>query len=171
MLCFCFLKLWQPVQQLLWTKPTITAKRQNKNWHLSWTVGRGYGWDWGMGFYLLYPIMLGLNQHISVWCSDVWLSTSLLPFQIPQRWETVPLFFLLAPMKSCGSDVDFSQVQQLQLLEVWIPISSLLFIQQLWRAVSIYIIVGTQINIWKLCPHISAIVFWGKEGTSDWVPG
>lgn len=92
MLCFCFLKLWQPVQQLLWTKTTISAKRQNKNWHLSWTVGRGYGWDWGMSFYLLYPITPGLNQHISLWFLDVWLSTSLSPFQVPQRWETAPVF-------------------------------------------------------------------------------
>lgn len=51
----------------------------NKNWHLSWNVNRGYGWDQDMDFYLYYPINSGLNQNISVWFLEVWLSTCSLP--------------------------------------------------------------------------------------------
>lgn len=100
----CPLKLRQPVQQLLQIKSTISAKKQHKNRHLSWAVDRGNGWDWGMGFYLLYPIMPGLNQSSSVWFLDVWLSTSLLPFWVPQRWGSVALFCLLAPVESRRSN-------------------------------------------------------------------
>lgn len=76
---FCFLKLQQPVQWLLQTKPSIPAKRQNENWHLSWSVNRSCGWDQGMDFHLCYPIVPGLNQNISLWFLDVWLSICLSP--------------------------------------------------------------------------------------------
>lgn len=81
-LLFCFLKLQQPVQWLLQTKPSILAKRQNENWHLSWSVNRSCGWDQGMDFYLCYPTVPGLNQNLSLWFLDVWLSLCLLPVRV-----------------------------------------------------------------------------------------
>lgn len=92
---FCFLKQQQPVQWLLQTKPSILAKRQNENWHLSWSMNRSYGWDQSMDFHLCYPIAPGLNQNISLWFLDVWLSSSCYQFE---SGESVVLFL---PPCSC----------------------------------------------------------------------
>lgn len=138
--------------------------QKNKNGHPSWRVDRAYGWDWGVDFYLLYPIKPVLNQSISVWFLDVWLSTSLLLFWVPQHWESLALFCLLAPVKSCRSNLGFSWVQKLELLAAWRPTPSLLLIQQLHKTVSPYVVVGMQIHVWKLWPQIHVIGFRGKEG-------
>ena len=82
--------------------------------------------------------------------SDSWMCDYACPCYSSRslkHWESVALFCLIALVKSCRSNLGFSQVQQLELLAARRPTPTLLLIQQLHKTVSTYVAVRMQIHV------------------------